>query len=154
MVPCFLHVFDSGPPKAGIPVLHDVRPTRSRLLCDRRFSIDVTAQKYRSVSPIKRHRKVKMNIFTFRWYLVFFNFLIRGSAAKIATVTNAHWTHHCVSNAHWTPLIDDMPRIPSRSGQDMPSDPLIHGIITNICDIIIYKRGSVSVPHTIKGNPA
>ena len=27
----------------------------------------------------------------------------------------------------------------------MPEYPLIHGIITNICDIIIYKRGSLSV---------
>ena len=99
----------------------------------------------------RRQRKQNINIFTFRWYLVFFNFLIRGSAAKIATVTNAHWTHHCVSNAHWTPLIDDMPRIPSRSGQDMPSDPLIHGIITNICDIIIYKRGTVSVSYPMRG---
>ena len=33
----------------------------------------------------------------------------------------------------------------ARVCQSMPSNPLIHGIITNICDIIIYKRGSLSV---------
>ena len=110
----------------------------------------VPAKNFCMDGQIWRARKQNINIFTFRWYLVFFNFLIRGSAAKIATVTNAHWTHHCVTNAHWTPLIDDMPRIPSRSGQDMPSDPLIHGIITNICDIIIYKRGPVSVTNIVQ----
>ena len=45
----------------------------------------------------------------------------------------------------------DMQRIPSRYGQDMPSNPLIHGIITNICDIIIYMRGTVSVGNTMRG---
>ena len=30
----------------------------------------------------------------------------------------------------------------------MPSNPLIHGIITNICDIIIYRRGTLSVTYT------
>merc|ERR1711873_24746 len=43
----------------------------------------------------------------------------------------------------------------------IPSDPhcekktfppyVIHGIITNICDIIIYKRGSMSVTYTWRG---
>ena len=44
-----------------------------------------------------------------------------------------------------------MPRIPSRYGQDMPSNPLIHGKITDICDIIIYKRGTVNVTNTMRG---
>ena len=35
----------------------------------------------------------------------------------------------------------------ARVCQSMPS-PLIHGIITNICDIIIYKRGTLSVADT------
>ena len=44
-----------------------------------------------------------------------------------------------------------------------PSDPkrekktlqpyVIHGIITEMCDIIIYKRGPLSVPHTMRGSP-
>ena len=65
----FSPVFDLCPPKAGIPVLHDVRVT---------MITPLVANNFGSVSPIKRHRKVKMNIFTFRWYLVFFNFLIRA----------------------------------------------------------------------------
>ena len=47
----------------------------------------------------------------------------------------------------------DMPRIPSSYGQDMPSNPLIHGRITDICDIIIYKRGPLSVTDTMRGSP-
>ena len=35
----------------------------------------------------------------------------------------------------------------ARVCQSMPS-PLIHGIITDICDIIIYKRGTLSVADT------
>ena len=45
----------------------------------------------------------------------------------------------------------DMQWIPSRYGQDMPSNPLICVIITNICDIIIYKRGTVSVSYPMRG---
>ena len=50
-----------------ITFLHDVRVT---------MITPLVANNFGSVSRIKRHRKVKMNIFTFRWYLVFFNFLI------------------------------------------------------------------------------
>ena len=35
----------------------------------------------------------------------------------------------------------------ARVCQSMPS-PLIHGIITELCDIIIYKRGTLSVADT------
>ena len=45
----------------------------------------------------------------------------------------------------------NMPRIHSSYGQDMPSNPLIHGRITHICDIIIYKRGTVNVTDTLRG---
>ena len=45
----------------------------------------------------------------------------------------------------------DMQWIPWRYGQDMPSTPLICVIITNICDIIIYKRGTVSVSYSMRG---
>ena len=45
----------------------------------------------------------------------------------------------------------NMPRIHSSYGQDMPSNPLIHGRITHICDIIIYKRGTVSVSYPMRG---
>ena len=52
---------------------------------------------------------------------------------------------HSVTNAHGTPLIDD--NVTDLCYYSMynkcynDSDPLIHGIITSICDIIIYKRG-------------
>ena len=40
----------------------------------------------------------------------------------------------------------------ARVCQSMPS-PLIHGIITEMCDIIIYKRGTLSVPNKYGGYP-
>ena len=57
----------------------------------------------------------------------------------------SEWARICQSCPRYA---QNMPRIPSRYGHDMPSNPLIHGIITNICDIIIYKRGTLSVTYT------
>ena len=63
-----------------------------------------------------------------------------------------------VRNAQGTPLIDD--NVTHLCYYTMYNigpenvlftlwvcNPLIHGIITNVCDIIIYKRGPLSVAH-------
>ena len=97
-----------------------------------------------------------MNIFLFRWYLVFLIFWIRGlGRSEHASVT---LDLLCVSNAQGTPLIDD--NVTHLCYYTMYNigpenvlftlwvcNPLIHGIITHICDIIIYKRGPLSVAH-------
>ena len=66
---------------------------------------------------------------------------------------------HSVCNAQGTPLIDD--NVTHLCYYTMYNigpenvlftlwvcNPLIHGIITELCDIIIYKRGTLSVADT------
>ena len=61
---------------------------------------------------------------------------------------------HSVTNAHGTPLIDD--NVTDLCYYSMynkcynDSDPLIHGIITSICDII--RGGTLSVPYTLESS--
>ena len=52
------------------------------------------------VSPIKGHRKLKMNIFTFRWYLVFLLSLIRGLRRSGSTKS----LHVRASVTPWDPI--------------------------------------------------
>ena len=126
-------------------------------ICHKRWiSTEVRANNSCSVSPIKRHTTVKMNIFTFRWYLVFLIFLIRGLRRSEPSI------FVCVtldSNVYGTlrvpPLIDD--NVTDACYYTMYQRItviialIIHAIITEICDIIIYKRGTVSVSNTMRG---
>ena len=91
------------------------------------ISTGVPANNFYSVSPIKGHRKLKMNIFLFRWYLVFLIFWIRGlGRSEHASVT---LDLLCVSNAQGTPLIDDN--------------------VTNLCYYTMYNRGQEGLLFTL-----
>ena len=47
----------------------------------------------------------------------------------------------------------EMPKICPQREENTLWPYVIHGIITEMCDIIIYKRGPLSVTHTMRGSP-